>query len=223
MSLTFNSCRICLEVKSQDTVKSLLVIPIDLGASYFQLYQECIGLNNITINEHLPSYLCFECEKLLLKFRKFRMKCLKTEEILNGLLPIKVESEKYLNFDQVLVQELTEGTEDLEMKEVDFELEVKEENEILSPDLNNGTAAVQIDGEKKTTLNSKSKKIPDEDEPKKRKRTRNTKTEEGITIDKMARQKMKKEHESRREICQQCGKMIAHRYMKLHLMTHIGN
>jgi hypothetical protein len=128
MNLTYYSCRICLIVKPQNSVKSLLVIPIDLGSSYVQLYHECLGLSvsSINIKHHLPSFLCLECEKVLLKFHKFRSKCLKTEELLNQLATIKAENENLSSDDDCPLGHLLRANPQDE--EIDNK-RVKQENE----------------------------------------------------------------------------------------------
>jgi RNase P subunit RPR2 len=217
MSLTFDSCRICLEVKPQNSVKSLSLIPIDLGSSYAQLYQECIGLHSININDHLPSYLCFNCEKILLKFHKFRLKCLKTEDLLNGLLAIKAE-----NQNQFCSNDESDSMDEMLVLPAEDENKIKQESEADVKD--EFTEILTMDGVEvqKPSLKLKIKLTKDEPYTVKKKLKRSCRPADLPLLDNVSKRKIRNERESRKEICQQCGKMIAHRYMKLHLMTHIG-
>jgi stress-induced morphogen len=195
MTFTFDSCRICLNVKPESTVKALTVVPVDLGGlSYAQIYQQCIGLANIIIKSSLPSFLCIDCEKILIKLHRFRDKCLRTEVVLNDLVDLKEEPDD-VPCDSENEPVLTEDDEDVRP------LTPKEESE---EEVDEKTA---VKLKPKQASAKRKRRPPTEKRPKKDKTTRS--------------KKYHYIHDGRKEICPECGKLIVHSYMKNHLLTHV--
>ncbi|KAH9637835.1 hypothetical protein HF086_005493 [Spodoptera exigua] len=71
-------CRICsiMDVKMHD----LRSFPLNF------FYEFVVGTNPIACN--LPPYACYECAALVMKFYNFRQKCLRNQDVLNGITDI---------------------------------------------------------------------------------------------------------------------------------------